>query len=53
MDVLKAMAACPSFEPLHEAIKNLEADQQKATVVAFITMERAPSTPPRPTRRAS
>jgi NifU-like protein involved in Fe-S cluster formation len=41
VDVLSAMAECPSFESLTTAIKNLEPDQAKAVVRAFITLEQA------------
>jgi len=41
VDVLVAMAECPSFESLTAAIKNLEADAQKAVVRAFIALEQA------------
>ena len=40
VEVLAAMAECPSFESLTVAIKNAPADQQKATVLAFINLER-------------
>jgi len=41
VDVLAAIAECPSYESLTTAIKGLEADEQKAVVRAFITLEQA------------
>lgn len=39
--VLAAMAECPAFSSLTEAIKGAPADKQKATVMTFINMEKA------------
>ena len=41
VDVLAAMAECPSFESLTTAIKTTPAEQQKATVLIFIQLEKA------------
>jgi len=41
VDCMCAMATCPSFEALHETIKNLDAEEKKKTVMGFITLERA------------
>lgn len=41
VDVLSAMATCPSFDALHENIKGLEAAEKKKVIVAFIALERA------------